>query len=108
MIRFLSTIAAAAALLCTGTAGAQTADDDGAYAVRIRVGDLNLDTPAGQATLKSRVRAAADQVCGVTPIAPLAQIDAVQECRRQLTRAANARIELARADTRAAGFAGTR
>jgi UrcA family protein len=106
MIRFFAT-AAIAAMMVTGAAPAAPTDGEDTYRVTIQTGDLDLSSPAGQATFRGRVSRAADSACGVIPVAPLSQVDIVEGCRLSLTRSARAQMELARRsiDT---GVAGTR
>ena len=106
MIKYLSTVAAAA-MLAAGPAQAAPAESGETYAVRIATGDLDLASPAGQATLHGRISRAADLACGRSPVVPLSQAVAVDSCRASLARSAEARVALTlrSGETR---FAGTR
>jgi UrcA family protein len=106
MIRCVS-IATAAAMLAAGATHAAPAGSSDTYAVRIATGDLDLASPAGQATLQGRIGRAANLVCGPSPVVPLAQAIAVESCRVSLARSVASRLDLAQRsrDTR---FAGTR
>ncbi|HYD38947.1 MAG TPA: UrcA family protein [Allosphingosinicella sp.] len=79
-------------LLAAAPAAAEPADTVTAV---VEQDDLNLATAAGRATLKGRVKAAADRVCGAVPVAPLREAGPVAACRAALFRSAEARIGLA-------------
>ena len=74
--------AAASAIIFSASVQAnpvKTSDAPGGRVVRsveVRFVDLDLTTPQGAETLKTRLRSAAQQVCGATPRGPLReQID---------------------------------
>jgi UrcA family protein len=64
-------VAALAALTMIATAHAspatQTASDPFATSIAVSISDLNASTPAGAAVVLTRVRAAAETVCGGEP-----------------------------------------
>ena len=105
MIRYLAPIAIAASL--AGAAQAQPAYGDDNFTTIVRAGDLNLATPDGLATLRGRVKAAADRLCGVAPILPLNEASAIDRCHAQLIRSAEAQVSVAMVKTDTA-VAGTR
>jgi len=105
MIRYLAPIALAAAL--AAAAQAQPAYADDMFSATVRSGDLNLATPDGLATLRGRVKAAADRLCGVAPTLPLDEASAVGRCHAQLIRSAEAQVSVAMVKTDTA-VAGTR
>ena len=104
MIKFLVTAALAATLAAGAAQGAPVSTDD-TYTVKIRIGDLDLASKAGQATFRGRLNRAADSVCGIMPVGSLAQLEAVDACRTSLMHQARAQTELAlrSADTSIAG-----
>ena len=69
--------AAAVALLAALAAGAQAAD---APQVHVTYADLNVGTTAGAMRLYRRIRAAADQVCGVPGTWELARVGQIKAC----------------------------
>src|SRR4051812_23988869 len=93
MIRYLAPIALAAAF--AGLAQAQPAYADDMVSATILAADLNLATPAGLATLRGRVRAAANRLCGIAPILPLDEASAIGRCRAELTRSAEGQLAIA-------------
>ena len=105
MIKFLVTAALAATMATGAIAQAAPANNDDTYAVKIRIGDLDLASKAGQATFRGRILRAADSVCGVMPVGSLAQLEAVDACRQSLMHEAHVQTELAlhSADTSIAG-----
>jgi UrcA family protein len=93
MIRHFVPLAIAASF--AGAANAQPAYGDDQFSTAIRAGDLNLATPGGLATLRGRVRAAADRLCGIAPTLPLDQASAIGRCHAQLARSAEAQVAVA-------------
>ncbi|QMW21716.1 UrcA family protein [Sandaracinobacteroides saxicola] len=96
-------ISATLALAATGltliaTAGPVSAASI-APSINVRTGDLNLASPAGQATLHNRLRQAARSLCDVNGPAPVAQRQAAARCAREtlagLAPQVQARIEAA-------------
>ena len=73
--------AVAAASLGSLTHMAQAADVAGDRpALTVRYSDLNIDTPAGAAALYSRIRHAAEQVCGKADSRRLDEVSAAKNC----------------------------
>ena len=106
MIRFFVTAAIAATMAAGAAAQAAPVTDDETYSVAIRIGDLDLASPAGQATFNGRVKRAADSVCGFA-VGSISQVDMVDQCRVSLMRTARAQTAFALRSTDA-GTAGTR
>jgi len=73
-------IAAAVALFAALTVGAQAAD---APQVLVKYAELNVNTAAGAKVLYQRIRAAADQVCGVSDTRDLARLSHAKACAAQ-------------------------
>lgn len=71
----LAFLAAAAAATVIITSAATAADSRA-----VAYGDLNLAKPAGAATLKQRVRAAATNVCGARNAQDLASANRARAC----------------------------
>jgi UrcA family protein len=96
---------ALAALLAAGAAQARPAADFDAPSASIRSGDLNLASPGGLATLRGRVKVAANQLCGIAPALPFGEARAVGACRAQIFRSAErqAMLAMARPDSVVAG-----
>jgi UrcA family protein len=92
---FTAAFAAAAIASIAAPASAQPAGRDGRYSATIRHGDLNLASADGRATFRGRVKALANQVCGTAPLLPFHEEAAVEQCRAQLFRQAEARVSLA-------------
>jgi UrcA family protein len=101
MFRYLASIALAAALV--GAVQVQPAYADDTFSSTVRAGDLNLATPDGLATLRGRVRAAANRLCGVAPSLPLDEASAIGRCRAQLARSAEGQIAFAQRDSAVVG-----
>jgi UrcA family protein len=74
--------AASLALLAALTTGAHAGDAHAGDAPQIHVkyADLNINTPAGATVLYLRIRAAADQVCGVRTTRELERIGPAKAC----------------------------
>ncbi len=70
-------VVAAVALFAALAAGAQAAD---APQVHVKYADLDVGTTAGATILYQRIRAAADQVCGVPGTWELARVRQVKAC----------------------------
>ncbi len=95
---FTRTISALAAMALTaGTLALSTpvkaapADDQ----VSVRIGDLDLSSAEGAATLDRRVRAAARQICGWMPASGLNMQRQVSECQESVVAGARQEIEIA-------------
>ena len=95
---FTRTISALAAMALTaGTLALSTpvkaAEAD--YQVSVRIGDLDLSSASGAATLDRRVRAAARQICGWVPVADLNMQRQVSDCQESVVAGARQEIEIA-------------
>ena len=95
---FTRTFSALAAVAFTaGTLALSTpvraADAD--YQVSVRIGDLDLSSAAGAATLDRRVRAAARQICGWVPVSNLNMQRQVSDCQESVVSSAKQEIEFA-------------
>lgn len=62
--------------------------------IEVQYSDLNLDNPAGMATLEGRIQAAARKICGKTEVRKVHDGDDHQSCMRQTQ--ASVSVELAR------------
>jgi UrcA family protein len=89
----LPLLAALAAASAAVPAVAQDRSDT--FTAAVQQDDLDLATPAGLATFRGRVKALANRVCGVTPVAPLRDFEAVSACRAELFRSAENQVILA-------------
>jgi UrcA family protein len=94
MTRFLASIALAAGLASAAQAQPAGSGAD-TFTARVRTADLNLASGGGLATLRGRVKAAADRYCGVAPTKPLADNSAIARCHAELARSADAQLSLA-------------
>ena len=89
--------ALAAAALTVGTLALSTpvkaapAEDQ----ISVRIGDLDLSSARGAATLDRRVRAAARQICGWVPVSDLNMQAQVSECQDSVVASARQEIEIA-------------
>ena len=83
--------AAAATVATTGLAGAAEAAPRMAYDEgRVQVSDLDLNSAAGREALTRRARAAAVQVCGLSPARGAADLASLTDCREQFVHAVHA------------------
>jgi UrcA family protein len=89
-------LAAAVAVAAAAPASASSIEisDDGNYRVVVSYADLNLASEAGQRTLKGRVKAAAQTLCGEASMR-LAERRSVDRCRTEVMDAARPQISLA-------------
>ena len=80
------TAAIAAAFALTGVAGLAQAQTAGAEIAHVRIADLNLSSPAGQAELDRRIEGAARRVCNTaTPVGSRAGYRAEEgRCKAQV------------------------
>jgi len=85
---------AAATLLTPASASAEPLTVTATKVVRVSYADLRLDTDEGQATLRSRSRAAAKEVCGFNEW-PLEMSVVRHTCLRAVMRHADGQIERA-------------
>jgi UrcA family protein len=67
------------------------------FSASVQQDDLNLASPAGIATFRGRVKALANRVCGLVPVAPIREADAIAACRAELFRSAETQVSLASA-----------
>jgi UrcA family protein len=88
---------ALAAILAAPAAHARPVGEGDARSASIRSGDLNLATPGGLATLRGRVKVAANQLCGIAPALPFGEARAIGACRAQVFRSAERQAILAMA-----------
>jgi len=63
--------------------------------VSITIGDIDLSTARGAATLDRRVRAAARQICGWVPASGLNMQRQVSDCQESVAAGARQEIEIA-------------
>ncbi len=68
--------------------------------VRVKIGDLDLATARGTATLDRRVRAAAREICGTVPVINLNLQRQIADCQDAVVANARAEVELAVAAAR--------
>lgn len=83
MTKITKTLIAAVALVLTPSI-AVAASNDGreATTTAVRIGDLNLATASGKATLNARVASAVNRVCGVSGgVVDLQERQVVNQCR---------------------------
>ncbi len=95
---FTRTISALAAVAFTaGTLALSTpvraapAEDQ----ISVRIGDLDLSSASGAATLDRRIRAAARQICGWVPASDLNMQRQVSNCQESVVTGAKQEIEFA-------------
>jgi len=112
MLKLFTSVAIAATLAASASgARAQAPAADSALETRsasVRIDDLNLSSPGGLATFRSRVRSAAFSVCGYAAPAPLAELDQVARCRDEVRRSGERGLGLALAARQDNGAVGTR
>lgn len=84
-----------ASVLFGGAAMEAPVSAQGASTV-IRYADLNLGNEHGLATLRGRIKAAADRVCGSAPALPAGRAHSVEACRDEVFRSAEAQVSAAR------------
>ena len=66
-----------------------------AESIRVSIVDLDLSTPAGQATLESRVRGAVRALCPMPPLASLTERWEARRCAKEADAGTNAAVRLA-------------
>ena len=105
MYRRLTIALALAALVSTGAATAVSAQDDAAPQAHIKTDDLDLHSAAGKATFDSRVRGAAESVCGSdsSGVSDLATKSAARDCHDRVMRSGDAQATALLARQDAAG-----
>lgn len=103
MRNLFASMAIAGLLLSTGAAAAPASEDTQTYSVAINYADLNLHSAEGLEAFGSRVKSEARRVCGATKVTPLQESLEIRQCRAQLIRSANNRIETAVASRSASG-----
>jgi UrcA family protein len=91
-MRVLIASLALGAIALSTSAAAQPIDDN-AVARIVQYADLNLDSPAGMATLNGRIRAAADQLCSDYVISPVERPVVIGRCKAQVIRSAERQLE---------------
>jgi UrcA family protein len=92
MNKFGIFLAAATALtLATVSAGAQPREP-GARSFKVEYADLDLASPAGQAVLQKRLRAAASRLCLDHGVHPLREQIAQRQCLNETISAAQPRL----------------
>lgn len=91
-------------VLAAAFAGALAAQPAYAGSIAVSTAGLDLASPAGQAVLKGRVRAAADRLCVVNGIRPLDEVAASQRCVKQAVGSAMTRVAARATDIRAASL----
>ena len=96
MKKLFASAALAVSLLGIAPAQAQSADNI-VRTANVTYGDLNLQTESGLATLRGRVKAAANRVCGPISVEPLAEKLDRAKCRAQVISESEARVKLAAA-----------
>lgn len=91
-----SSLAGAALLAATAALGAPAyAADMDEQRILVRVGDLDLSSPAGRGTLDGRVSRAADRICKDNQRSSISVRLLEDRCRAQVLANARADIELA-------------
>ena len=86
MTRLISTALLAFAIAASASPAPAQDSNDGAPSASIRRADLDLSSAEGIATFRGRVKAAANRVCGITPLRPFNEADAVSACRTAMLR----------------------
>ncbi len=90
--------------LAAAFAGALAAQPAAAGSIAVRIADLNLSSAAGQAVLHSRVHAAADRLCVVNGIRPLAEVAESDRCMREAIASTRAQMASRGASNQAASL----
>ena len=93
--RTISALAAAALTVGTLALSTPVRAEPADYQVSVRIGDLDLSTARGAATLDRRVRAAARQICGWVPVSNLNMQRQVSDCQESVVAGARQEIEIA-------------
>lgn len=78
--------------LAAAFAGALAAQPAYAGSIAVRTAGLDLSSPAGQAILHGRVRAAASRLCVVNGLRPLAEVAASDRCMEDAISSALTRV----------------